>query len=158
MRGQTAESYEPAVRRAPVSQVPFTLLAGGNRRSPPDQPAASNDGCKHALESARSSDLNGLSATRNEPDIIRLFKTQSQTSLPLLTCSEQFSRRTYPHTIRTVYAVCAVFLIAHVFQIDPNRGGDQPNCETHTMQDLSGSIRPCQLESVSYTHLRAHET
>lgn len=146
MRGQTAESDEPAFRRAPVSQVPFTLLAGGNRRSPPDQPATSNDGCKHALELARSSDLNGLSATRNEPAIIGLFKTQSQTSLPLLTCSEQFSRQPNLHMIRTIYAVCAVFLIAHVFQIDPNRGGDRPNCETHTMQDLSGSIRPCQLE------------
>jgi len=46
-------------------------------------------------------------------------------------------------------SIFAIFLTVPVFQIDPNRGGDQPNCETHTMQDLSVLVMTVKRISVS---------
>ena len=88
--GQTAEKEERAFWQAPHSQVPFTVLVGGNHNHAAAVRASAVCGGAQRIRPDRSSGLEPLSESSANPAIIRLFKRQSQTSLPQSTCSEQF--------------------------------------------------------------------
>lgn len=125
MWGQTAESAEPASRRAPMSQVPSTLLAGGNQSRAGPVRTSTVHGSEYSIPLDRSSDVEPLSEMKAQSAIIRIFESQSQTSLPPLTCSEHFSHAPQSPLSFFLFVVCAHPLTAHIHTIDRAPGGGQ---------------------------------
>jgi hypothetical protein len=83
------------------------------------------------------------------PAIIRLFKRQSQTSLPPSTCSEHFSCA--PQSPQSIFvdALCAHTLTSHILTIDwPQRPGQRIH-KTRVLQGVSRSNGQDELERLS---------
>ena len=144
--GHTAEKEEHAFRHAPRSQVPFTLLAGGNHNHAAAVRASAVCGGAQRHRTDRSSDLEPLSESSANPAIIRLFKRQSQTSLPLSTCSEHFFYAPQSPVSFFVDAHCAQSLTAHILTIGRRQVVSQRIHKTRVLDGVSGSPDPNELE------------
>lgn len=148
MWGQTAEKVQ-ASRRTRVSQVPFTLLVGGNQGRTCAVQARAVHRSKQHPQMDRSSVHERLSEVTMSPDIIRLCKRQSQTSVPPTTCSEHFFCALSSMLFISNHALCAQRLSAHILTIDSIRQSCRRIHETRTLHNVSGSDRQDELEWLS---------
>ena len=137
--GQTAEKEERAFRQAPHSQVPFTLLVGGNHNHAAAVRASAVCGGAQRIRPDRSSGLEPLSESSHYQAV---QKTKSNVTSPI-------------DLFRTVFlcaavdAHCAQSLTAHTLTIGRWQVASQQIHETRVLHDVSGSGDPDELERLS---------